>query len=240
MTDKELRKLKRNELLQMLIEQTKENERLQNELDDAVKRLENRDITISESGSLAEASLRLNDIFSAADDAAAQYLENIKKQNADQDEAYERIIGEAQAEADVLKANAAADAGALTAEARAIVDKARERAVELTAEAETATLNAQIEAKKITEKASTEAGCYTAQSRDIVDNANKKADAVMEEARKKATEILAGAQAEAEAKREEAEGYWNEVRSRLDTFYNEHKGLQDLLSAHMVGKSENE
>lgn len=230
MTDKELRKLKRKELLEMLIFQTKENERLQTELDEARKKAEDREIAIGESGTLAEASLQLNGVFAAADAAAKDYLERIHAQNEDQQGEYDRIVGEAQAEAEALKANAAADAGALTAEARAIVDKARERAVELTAEAETAAVNAQIEAKKITDKAADEAGSYTAQSRDIVDNANKKAAAVMEEARKKATAILAEAQAEAEAKRKEADGYWEDVSFRLNALMDEREGLRELLS----------
>lgn len=230
MTDKELRKLKRRELLEMLIFQTKENERLQTELDEARKKAEDREIAIGESGTLAEASLRLNGVFAAADAAAKDYLERIHAQNEDQQGEYDRIVGEAQAEAEALKANAAADAGALTAEARTIVDKARERAVELTAEAETAAVNAQIEAKKITDKAADEAGSYTAQSRDIVDNANKKAAAVMEEARKKATAILAEAQAEAEAKRTEADGYWEDVSFRLNALMDEREGLRELLS----------
>jgi hypothetical protein len=78
MTDRELKRLSRMELLGLLIEQMKENERLQERIDTLEKQLEERRIIIDESGSLAEASLRLSGIFEAADKAAREYLYNIK------------------------------------------------------------------------------------------------------------------------------------------------------------------
>ncbi|MEE1126510.1 MAG: DNA repair protein [Acutalibacteraceae bacterium] len=78
MTDKELRKLSRSELLEMLLIQSKEVERLKNELEEANRKLEDRRIILQESGSIAEAALKLNDIFEVAQKAANQYLESIK------------------------------------------------------------------------------------------------------------------------------------------------------------------
>lgn len=78
MTDRELRKLSRGQLLQMLIDQMEENIRLREELEDARTQLRSREITVAECGSLAEAALALNDVFQAADAAARQYLENIQ------------------------------------------------------------------------------------------------------------------------------------------------------------------
>lgn len=79
MTDKELQRLSRAELLEMLLAQTEENERLQAELDDAKRALEDRRIEASRAGSLAEASLKLNGVFEAADKAARQYVENVQR-----------------------------------------------------------------------------------------------------------------------------------------------------------------
>ncbi|MCD7905589.1 MAG: DNA repair protein [Clostridiales bacterium] len=76
--DKRLKKLKREELLEMLLEQTKRAEELEAQLEQAKKALEDKQLTISEAGSIAEASLRLNNIFLSAQEAADQYLENIK------------------------------------------------------------------------------------------------------------------------------------------------------------------
>lgn len=79
MTDKELRRLSRAELLEMLLVQTEENERLRERLDEAEAALNDRRIEIERAGSLAEASLRLNKVFTAADEAARQYLENVQR-----------------------------------------------------------------------------------------------------------------------------------------------------------------
>ncbi len=85
MTDKELRKLKRIEILELLLEQSKENERLRAEIAAVNKKLEDKEIAIKESGSIAEAALKLNGIFEAAQKAADQYLENLKLQNENSD-----------------------------------------------------------------------------------------------------------------------------------------------------------
>ena len=79
MADKRLKRLSRKELLEMLIAMEKENTNLREQLDDAERRLENRKIDLEQSGTLAEAALRLNGVFEAADAAAKQYLENIRR-----------------------------------------------------------------------------------------------------------------------------------------------------------------
>lgn len=78
MTDKELRRLSRRELLEMLIEQMEENEQLHRQVEVLQKELSNRRIMIEKAGSIAEAALALNRVFQAADEAARQYLENVQ------------------------------------------------------------------------------------------------------------------------------------------------------------------
>lgn len=79
MTDKELRRLSRAELLEMLLAQTEENEKLKSRLQKAETALADRRIAVSEAGTMAEAAFKLNGIFEAADRAAKQYLENIQQ-----------------------------------------------------------------------------------------------------------------------------------------------------------------
>ena len=79
MTEKELRRLSRAELLEMLLAQTEENRQLKKELQEAEEALEDRRIAIEESGTMAEAALRLNGVFEAADQAVRQYLENMER-----------------------------------------------------------------------------------------------------------------------------------------------------------------
>ena len=79
MTDKELRKLRRDDLLQILINQQRQNDELSDELAKARAALEDRRIAIEQSGSVAEAAMKLNGVFEAAQRAAELYLENIKQ-----------------------------------------------------------------------------------------------------------------------------------------------------------------
>ncbi len=84
MQDKDLRKLSRADLLELLITQTKRVEELEGQLAKAVRQLEDRQIAIDKAGSLAEAALVLNGVFDAAQQAAQQYLENIQRLSARQ------------------------------------------------------------------------------------------------------------------------------------------------------------
>ena len=84
MTDKELASLKRNELLELLLMQTRRVRELEKENEELKAALEDRRILIEQSGSLAEASLKLNKVFEAAQAAADQYLENIRLRTGEQ------------------------------------------------------------------------------------------------------------------------------------------------------------
>ncbi len=79
MTDKELKRLSRAELLEMLLERTEENRKLKKRLKAAEKELSDRRIIMEQAGTMAEASMKLNGVFEAADRAARQYLENIRR-----------------------------------------------------------------------------------------------------------------------------------------------------------------
>lgn len=79
MTDNELKKLNRRDLLELLLLQQRENERLQERIRDLTEQLNDRSVQIEGTGSLAEASLVLNKVFEDADKAAAMYLENVTR-----------------------------------------------------------------------------------------------------------------------------------------------------------------
>ena len=79
MTDNELKRLSRTELLELLISATKENEGLKSQIEELNKQLDEKMISISNAGSIAEASLQLNNVFEAAEAAAQQYLDNVRK-----------------------------------------------------------------------------------------------------------------------------------------------------------------
>ncbi len=78
MTNQDLRKLRRQDLLEILLEQSREIDNLNRRLREAEEQLKSRQILLEEAGSIAEAALRINGIFEAAQAAAEQYLENVR------------------------------------------------------------------------------------------------------------------------------------------------------------------
>ena len=78
MTEKELRRLSRADLLEMLIDQGVELKKTQKSLKSAQKELKLRKIAIDEAGSIAEAALQLNGVFEAAQASCEHYMENIR------------------------------------------------------------------------------------------------------------------------------------------------------------------
>ena len=91
MTEKDLRKLNRAELLKMLLEQSREIERLKAALQEAEEKITERDLSVEQAGSIAEAALRINGVFEDAQKAADQYLENIHRQNDEIQEKCQRM-----------------------------------------------------------------------------------------------------------------------------------------------------
>ena len=91
LTEKELRKLNRYQLLEMLITQMERADKLQEKLDTAVGQLNNKEIRLNGLGSIAEASLQLSGVFEAAQAAADRYLEAARKRAEEiEEEAHEK------------------------------------------------------------------------------------------------------------------------------------------------------
>ena len=86
MNEKDFRKLKRLELYEIMLAQAEEIDDLRAQLATAKKELENKRIDIQQSGSIAEASLKLTNVFEEAQKAADLYLSNIKRETGDADE----------------------------------------------------------------------------------------------------------------------------------------------------------
>ncbi|CYV17263.1 TPA: DNA repair protein [Streptococcus suis] len=80
---KDLRKLKRIELYEIMLAQSEEIDCLRNQLEKIKTELADRRIMISQSGSIAEASMRLTNIFEEAQKAADLYLYNVKNKIGD-------------------------------------------------------------------------------------------------------------------------------------------------------------
>lgn len=159
MTEKELRKLNRAELLEMLIEASSELQACKERLAEAETALQNRQITLSKAGSIAEASLMLNGVFDAAQLACQQYTENIQRLSKRQETICAQMESESQAKAE-----------------------------------------------------------------SIIAEAERRRDQIEHDAKVQSAEMLRKAKAESEK-------YWEDVSAKLETFYEAHEDLRELLSS---------
>lgn len=114
MDSKDLRRLSRAELLEMLIAQTKETDKLKAQLRETERKLENKTLTIENAGSIAQAAMQVNGVFDAAQRAADQYLENVRVQSQqfalrekEYTERAERILADAQARCVIMESETA-------------------------------------------------------------------------------------------------------------------------------------
>ena len=106
MTDKEFKRLSRAELIDIIYQfqlqidtLTEKNQALEQELADKRLRLSN-------AGNIAEAALEINDCFRSAQNAAEQYLNEIKAIREETEAERQRILAQAQAEAEAIIASA--------------------------------------------------------------------------------------------------------------------------------------
>lgn len=102
MTDKEFKRLSRSQLIDIIYqlqlkqkELTEENLRLKEELAD-------KRIRLRQAGSIAEASLSLHKVMEAAQEAADQYLEEIRLLQAETEETCRTTLEQAKQEADAI------------------------------------------------------------------------------------------------------------------------------------------
>lgn len=99
MKEKELKRLSRAELLELLLVQTKETERLQKKLEKAEKELSDRYLQIQKAGTLAQAVVEINGVMEAAQAAAQQYLDNIVQMERETKLRCEKMLSDARKEA---------------------------------------------------------------------------------------------------------------------------------------------
>jgi cell division septum initiation protein DivIVA len=106
MTDKEFKRLNRAQLIDIIYQfqlqidkLTEQNLKLKRELADKRLRLRN-------AGNIADAALEINNCFRSAQDAADQYLNEIKLIRDETEAERQRILARAQAAADAILADA--------------------------------------------------------------------------------------------------------------------------------------
>ena len=135
MKEKELRRMSRGELLQLLIDRTREIEHLQTQLAQAQgefahtrAELADRSIAIEKAGSIAEAAIKVNKVFENAQKAADDYLSGIQRMQQEQEQTCARLIDDAKKQAEEIIARAKEKSEQMEAEAQRRCEELRRTA----------------------------------------------------------------------------------------------------------------
>ena len=200
MTDKELKKLNREDLLEMLLDMSRENDRLKSELAESAEKLKTQDIQIAEAGSLAEAALQLSGIFERAQQAADIYLTNLSKRAEKQ----KQVETDANLEIEEVKIKAVREIDEMKEQAVSKVQEAKAKAADelkkAQQQAETIRKTAEKEASDIRLKAQKDAEELMKKAEKTLEDANKAAKKVAKDNSKGNNSSAAKAQPEAEKK----------------------------------------
>ena len=98
MTDQELRRLSRADLIDIIYTLQQQEEQAEQQLAQAQAQLQDRQLRLANAGSIAEAALSLNGVFDAAQ-AADQYLQAVRTSAAETQAQKEQILADAERQA---------------------------------------------------------------------------------------------------------------------------------------------
>ena len=102
MTDKEFKRLSRSELIEIIYQLQLKQEELICENQKLKAELADKRIRLRQAGNIAEASLAIHNVMQAAQDAASQYLEEIRTMRAETAENCRVTLEKAKKEADTI------------------------------------------------------------------------------------------------------------------------------------------
>ena len=118
MTDKEFKRLSRAQLIDVIYQFQLQIDKLTEQNQELEQKLEDRRFRLSNAGNIADAALEINNCFRSAQDAAEQYLNEIKAIREETEAERCKILSEAQAEAAAIIADAQAEAALIIADAK--------------------------------------------------------------------------------------------------------------------------
>lgn len=120
MADKELKKMNRRELIEIIyaLQQSEETLKKKNLL--LQRKLDDRTLRISKAGSIADAAMALNDIFKNAQETADQYIHSVKVAQAHAKKEAEKELREAKEEAEKIRTESNKEAKKLIFEAKEV------------------------------------------------------------------------------------------------------------------------
>ena len=126
MTDREFRRLTREDLIEIIYEQQKRLEQAGQENERLRRALSERETKIQNAGSIAEAAMALNGVFEAAQAAADDYLSQVRMANEQTQRLCDRLVADAQRKANAIVAAAQEKADAAACACGAAEDGAQE------------------------------------------------------------------------------------------------------------------
>ena len=106
MTDKEFKRLSRAQLIDIIYQLQLQIDKLNAQKQALAEELEDKRLRMRNVGNIAEAALQMNDCFRSAQNAAEQYLDEIKTIREETEAERRRILAAAQAEAEAIIAGA--------------------------------------------------------------------------------------------------------------------------------------
>ena len=106
MTDKEFQRLSRPQLIDVIYQFQLQIDKLTEQNQELERELADKRLRLQDAGNIAEAALTINDCFRSAQNAAEQYLNEIKAIREETEAERQRILSEAQAEAEAILAGA--------------------------------------------------------------------------------------------------------------------------------------
>lgn len=136
MPDRELRRMRRAELVEIILALKQTEDRLRAENAALSAQLQERQIHIENSGSIAQAALELNKVFEAAQAAADEYIASVRAANKNTDAAANALRAQAEAEAEQILAQAQTEAANLKARTQKECDEQAEAAARSRAQTE--------------------------------------------------------------------------------------------------------
>ncbi len=102
MTDKEFKRLSRSQLIEIIYQFQLQVDQLTERNTELERELADKRLRLNDAGNIADAALEMNDYFRSAQNAAEQYLNEIKTLRDETEAERQKILAEAQAEADTI------------------------------------------------------------------------------------------------------------------------------------------
>lgn len=106
MTDKEFKRLNRSQLIEIIYQFQLQVDKLTEQNQELERKLSDKRLRLSKAGNIADAALEINDCFRSAQNAAEQYLDEIKAIREETEAERQRIIVQAHEEAAAIIADA--------------------------------------------------------------------------------------------------------------------------------------